>query len=626
MTRQRLDAWCERGILLLVLALVVFPPLALGGVRGQDFAVILLLTAGAGFLWTARLWINPDQPVLWTPVSWGVILFTIYAGLRYLTSDVEYVAREEVLKVLAYAVVFFVVSSNLSRQRHEKTLLLVLGTLVIPLVLYAIYQFVTNSPNVWHYSRGGEYLRRGSGTFFNPNHLAGFLELIAPMGLAFALAGRLKPMQRVFIGYASCMALAGIGVSVSRGGWLATAVGLAVLFMLLAWNRVHRAVALVMLSVLVIGGGGFVLGNPSTQQRLANMFQDGQVQDIRFKLWKPAVEIWQEHVWFGAGPAHFDVRFREHRPQDVQKRPGRVHNDYLNTLADWGVVGTALVAGTWLLLLGGIVRDWRVLAQVQDGMGDARSNRFALTIGGLASLTALLAHSVVDFNFHIPANALLAVTWMALLVGLTRHSPRPKFTWQDTRARGLVTGLLLVAAGILAWQGIRRGVEEHWLAEARKVADLPAEEAPVLERAYDWEPNNPDTAYRLGEDFRLQSWEGDANYKVLAERAIAWHMRAADLQPYDPYSRIGIGMSLDWLGRHEEAEKWFLRAHALDPNHYLTRAKVGWHYAQAEDYARAETWLVKSWEVRNHDNPIAEGYLELVRRRLAEAKPGGKTN
>ena len=44
MNRERLDRLCERGILVLVLGILVFGPLATGAVRTPDFLVIQTLT------------------------------------------------------------------------------------------------------------------------------------------------------------------------------------------------------------------------------------------------------------------------------------------------------------------------------------------------------------------------------------------------------------------------------------------------------------------------------------------------------------------------------------------------------------------------------------------------------
>src|SRR5215468_6154170 len=103
MNREEADRWCERGILGVVLAMALFLPLAFGG-RGQlpagmflDFVVLNpfivaeILTVLAVLLWLIRLWINPKPQLLWPPICWVVLAFTIYAMIRYLASDIEYV-------------------------------------------------------------------------------------------------------------------------------------------------------------------------------------------------------------------------------------------------------------------------------------------------------------------------------------------------------------------------------------------------------------------------------------------------------------------------------------------------------------------------------------------------------
>src|SRR5437588_4037377 len=116
MNREVLDRWCERGILALVLGILVFGPLAFGGVRGIDFAIIQGLTVGVLVLWSARLWLSPRPQLLWPPICWAVLAFTLYAIARYFTADIEYVAREELIRVLVYAFLFFAILNNLHRQ------------------------------------------------------------------------------------------------------------------------------------------------------------------------------------------------------------------------------------------------------------------------------------------------------------------------------------------------------------------------------------------------------------------------------------------------------------------------------------------------------------------------------
>ena len=115
-TRQNLDEWCGRAILVLVLVMLVFAPLAFGAVDEWSFLVMQGIGAGIFMLWGARLWLNPKPKLLWPPLAWVVVAFTSYAIARYFTADIELVARAEVLQVLLFALVFLVILSNLQSQ------------------------------------------------------------------------------------------------------------------------------------------------------------------------------------------------------------------------------------------------------------------------------------------------------------------------------------------------------------------------------------------------------------------------------------------------------------------------------------------------------------------------------
>ena len=69
--------------------------------------------------------------------------------------------------------------------------------------------------------------------------------------------------------------------------------------------------------------------------------------------------MWRDHVWFGVGPGHYDAYFRLYRPQSMQARPEYAHNDYLNTLADWGVVGCGILFAGLALLFTGVAKTWK---------------------------------------------------------------------------------------------------------------------------------------------------------------------------------------------------------------------------------------------------------------------------
>lgn len=617
MNRERLDQWCERGILGLVLGILVFSPLAFGAARLQEFLVAQALTVVVLVLWLVRVWLNPRPKLLWPPLCWVVVAFIAYAIGRYLTCDVEYVGRRELLRILVYAALFFAILNNLQRQESTQLIAFTLVFLAMAIAFYAVFQFFTGSDRVWSYpvnNRG-----RASGTYISPNHLAGFLELLLPLALAYALVGREKALTKVFLGYAAVVMLVGIAVSASRGSWAATLLALAFFCGTLLTHRPYRLPALALL-VILVGTGVFAVSRTNYfQARLHQGVGPGKVDLVtRFDMWNAAGRMWRDHFWFGVGPGHYDVRWSAYRPASVQLRADRAHNDYLNTLADWGVVGATLLAVALVTLGAGVVRVWKYVRRGENDFGSNLSNKFAFVVGATSGLVALLAHALVDFNLHIPANAMLAVSLMALLTAHWRFATE-RF-WYSLRLPGKcgISLVLLATVGYLGQQDVRLGRERVLLRQAEAAGRYSPEQAALLENAYRVEPRNFETAYQLGELYRELSFLGEGNYESLAHQAIAWYQRGITNNPHNGYNYMRWGMVLDYLGDHAGAEPMFLKADELDPNGYFTSAHVGKHYVDAGEYASARPWLERSLTLFR-TNETATIHLQLANQRLLEA-------
>lgn len=579
MNREILDKWCERGILGSVLIILVFGPLATGAVRTPDLLVIQALTVVVMLLWGFRLWLKPRPQLLWPPICWAVIAFTLYVIGRYLFSEIEYVARQDMIRVVIYCFLFFVIINNLHRQEHIQIIMLTLVFLAMMISFYAIYQFASGTDKVWTFVKPAVYKGRGSGTYISPNNLAGFLEMILPLALAWTLVSRLKHVVKIFIGYAALAVLAGIAVTLSRGSWISVGLVLLGFFGLLLFHRTYRLPSAVLLVLLLAGGLYFVPRTGFFQARIKQVTANDRFNDsARFELWMPAVRLWKENVWFGIGPNHYNYRFRAYRPQSEQRQPDRVHNDYLNTVTDLGVVGVLVAASAWTLLGIGAFKTWRYVRGTSGDLGGGNSNKFAIVLGASLGLVGILLHSVVDFNMHIPANAIVAVFLMAILSASLRFATDRYWFAARTFVRISLSIILVTGVVYLSWQGIRRTKEYVSLEHAREAVEFSPAQIETLEKAFAIEPMNFETAYRIGEGFRTQSWEGNEGNELLATNAMTWFQRCTTLNPYDGYGFMRYGMCLDWLDRHSEARPYFDRAVTLDPNGYFTVAHMGWHY------------------------------------------------
>ena len=430
------------------------------------------------------------------------------------------------------------------------------------------------------------------------------------------------------------MIAAGIVVSLSRGGWISSVIALLVFFGVLSWYRKYRLVSAVALGVFVAGAAFVYHGSYAVRTRTEEIPDERTkvTKDMRSALWVPAIRMWEDHPWWGVGPAHYDARFRGYRPDRVQLSPIRAHNDYLNTLADWGLAGTVLVVSAWALLAVGVARTWPYLRlssgdlAAKSGRGRSGSTRFAFVLGASAGLLAILAHSVVDFNMHIPANAILAVTLMALLSVCVRFATSRH--WVELGRWSKCLASLVLAGGVvyLAPQSWRTASEFVWLNAAEHKAKFSQRQLDALNQAFAIDPMNSETAYAIGETLRWRSQEGNQSfgdpyqddYRRLAERSLEWFQRAMKLNPWDSRPCAGAGWCLDWLGRQAESPGYFGRAEQLDPNNYYTLNNIGLHYIQLGDFAASRPWFERSLRLEL-DNAIAWNYLQIANSRLLEA-------
>lgn len=626
MNAEALDRFFERAILALIVAMLVFAPLALGAVDAPEFLVVQGLAMAVMLIWALRLLVHPQPRLFWPPLCWAVLAFALYAIVRYLTADIEYVARFEMIQTLVYAFLFFAIVNNLTSKESTSILVFTLIFLAAGISCYAVWQFMSHSDLIW-----GKFISpypgRASGTYISPNNFSCFLEMLLPLALAYVLTGRVKPLTRILLAYAALAMGAGLTVTFSRGGWVAAAVGVFGLLAVLICNRKHWLPALVLLVVLVAGGTVFVTKylswTESYARRIKSVEQSKSVDlEFRGEMWRAAERMWADHFWFGVGPAHYDYRFRQYRAEVVQARPDRAHNDYLNLLADWGTTGGIIVAAGMLVFGVSQARTLKAVRPDKRDLGRGMSNRFAFCVGASAGLLALATHSVIDFNLHVPANALLGASLLALLTAQLR-SATGSYRW-DMKAPLKISVVILLVGGISYFgvQGYWRGQEAYWTARGGDSNLLLLDRAALLEKAFAAEPKNFQNAYAIGELYRMQSFQGNTDYESQARTAMQWYSRAMKLDPFDGYNYLSTGMCLDWLEQHDEAGPYYDRAESLDPNGYFTVANIGWHYEQTGDYAAARVWLERSLRLEWDVNMVAHSYWDVVENKLMENASG----
>ncbi len=272
-----------------------------------------------------------------------------------------------------------------------------------------------------------------TGTYTNHDHFAGSLEMTLPIAVLYGAAvfrnGRKAGGSAFLFTAIACflwglagLFLVAISYSLSRMGFMNS---IAVLFsiglLVVAFYLKSRMGRFIAIGGLLIAGALVVLVLPSHE--LLDRFNlwvpvDNQAAEMRPYLWRDTLPLIAEFPAFGCGMGGFESNFMKYQTVGKNYEIQFAHNDYLDFLADLGYVGFGLMLA---VVIGVLQQIFAGLSRQPD-----ESRRF-LQIACGGSMIAILLHSVVDFNMHIPANA-MTLAWIAGVgsIGGFRNNRAPK--------------------------------------------------------------------------------------------------------------------------------------------------------------------------------------------------------
>jgi O-antigen ligase len=446
--------------LLALLAPVLLPILLVFSVPAQD---VVSFSAGPASLTATRGMVLLSISIVGVLLASGTIrprgsilmaAFALYISVMVLSLSRAHdfgVGFGEIYRWAVALLVLWLVIQFVRTRNHALAVLLIAAISAGVLGAIGAAQTVLGVGPASFAITGG--LTRAFGTFGMPNSYAAYLEMSAlpllPVALwALArtwtnlrvyqrerLAGVSASLdrRRQVIAYAAMCAifaggflggLAGIIVSFSRGGWLATAGALAIMAAFLG-----RRLA------IAVGVGAFVLvvaisGNLHQMAPEAIQLRYGQIRDQltifdassmtltaenfaaveRMAHWQTGLAMWESAPLLGIGAGNFDARYREFavHPTLIHSR-GHAHNYFIHALAETGIAG--LLA--YLTLLGTAVaisiRAWRSPDSLARAIG----------VGALGMTAALMLHGLVE-NLHVlNISVQIAAVWGLAAVAST---------------------------------------------------------------------------------------------------------------------------------------------------------------------------------------------------------------
>ena len=363
-----------------------------------------ILEIGASLLfitWVFLAYRDPEMTIQWNSLNWP-LLGLIVIGLLQLTfrwSANPFFTRVELLRFGVYFIVFFLTAQAFRQREDLVKLAWFLVLLGFSVSLLGIIQLFT-SPDRIYWMRSFPQSGAVFGSYVNRNHFAGFVELVAPVGLALLVFRGIRRELFAITGLLTIIPVGALILSGSRGGIVCFAFEVAVLALLARTHKGQRGAT--MIAVAFVGLASIALIAWLGAGKAIERFSKTRIGDVsrsrRASMFRGAERIFLDHPVKGVGLGTIVTVFPGYDAGYDGLVVDHVHNDYIEALAETGILGGLCgVAFLWLVFTGA-----RRSFVVEQGHFSS-----ALHAGAIAAVCGILLHSFVDFNLHIPSNALL---------------------------------------------------------------------------------------------------------------------------------------------------------------------------------------------------------------------------
>lgn len=383
-----------------ICALLVFAVAAHGAVEDWSRAV-LETSAGLLFLiWAVRAYRASQEEIVLSPLLPPLfVLILISAGqIAFRGTASPYNTRIELQLLIALTLLLFLATQAFRSSDDWRFFVWFIMSFGFLVSVFGILQHLTFNGKLYWF-REMRYGGIPFGPYVNRNHFAAFAELLIPVALVPLVLGKVRRERWFAVGLFALLPIGALFLSASRGGIISFAAEIGLLALLLILRRsggkhVLAGAAVLLVAFMLVSW----LGVRQLIDRFASMqsleVQTGKRASMRVDTW----HIFRDHPWSGTGLGTLQTVFPAYETNYDARVVNHAHNDYLEALAETGVLGAACCA--WFLIAL-FLRSLRLLF-LHD-----KSFAAALHLSGLIACAGFLVHSLVDFNLHIPGNALL---------------------------------------------------------------------------------------------------------------------------------------------------------------------------------------------------------------------------
>ncbi|GIV08669.1 MAG: hypothetical protein KatS3mg019_0760 [Fimbriimonadales bacterium] len=509
------------------------------------FLVSLLILMGFFIAaWNAEMWRLPIGRFLLP-----FVLLVLWLGLSTVATQSGWAGLMRVVQWLVGLIALLTIVAVVRRGAAAWLVIAPIGISASLLGLRGCTEYLINA-------LGGIPNWRVFASFFNPNLLAGYLAMSAPLTLGLLLmAGRELPDPRrraytALITVGLWLQLSALALTASRLGMLAS-LGAAGVFLAIAgaWKLLSRDFVMRLMVVGVLLLGVFWLSTPATQRLTPQAAaQDVHSGAFRIETWKGAMRAALSNLLLGVGTGAFEWQYPRYAQVGYTRS---AHNTYLEIAAESGLPALLMILTLAIGWLGRAAQ--RELAPDPSRPVPRAMDWRAMRIGVLAAVVGAGLHNAVDSDLQAFANLLTLCGLLGLGLAI---APDGVFTLpiRAIERRGTALAITLTLAVALASFGLgewhaNQGRYEMLVAHAPQAAEFYS-----IARRFD--PNNPDYLMDAGE-----------LYYALGRRETALELmnRSVRLKP-SPRNLYRLGLYHEREGNLAKAREYYQAALEHDPH------------------------------------------------------------
>ena len=438
------------------------------------------LAAAVLFFWHQR---QRSEPLRWHAVMWLPLMLMAYA-LGSMAWSHTYLAAVEAIRWFIFSLILWLGLNTLSRERLPWLAWGIHGGAAVA-ALWAVLQFLLDfrlfpqGPNP-------------ASTFVNRNFFAEFAVCTLPFSALLLLRAR-QTSHIALVAVTGALVILAILMTGTRSALSAMWLQLLLVIPLIAWlyrrqlafgewDARRRALAIGLVLLTVVGLGIIPSNNTRILQeqrgstalerglkRTAAISPNDASIDIRMIMWKATGTMIKARPFSGVGAGAWESDIPLYQAAGAQLETDfYVHNEFLQLLAEYGLVGWAFLLALFAYL---VASAWRTLRDKTElGQAEAPWRAFVL-----CSLLALMVVSNVGFPWRMASTGAIFAACLAALaasdarLGLRTRWAATPLRWSPLLSRvGALAGVACLALAVYITQ--QAAAAEQKIIKATKLA------------------------------------------------------------------------------------------------------------------------------------------------------------